>query len=148
MKNTALLLALLLTACAVGEKVEYQDIALVSPNRQIIELAVEVADTPEERAQGLMGRTHLKENTGMLFLFQKPEVLKFWMKDTLIPLDILFFDGAATLVSHITMEPCTKDPCSLYSSTLPAAIAVEVNAGFAKKHGIGPGWRIALKQQE
>lgn len=148
MKYIATAFALLLTACAVSEKTEYQDIAFVSPDRQIVELSVEVADTVEQRAQGLMGRTSLKEGTGMLFLFQQPEVLKFWMKDTLIPLDILFFDGTATLVSQVTMEPCKEDPCPLYSSTVPALFAVEANAGFAERNGIGPGWRIALKQEQ
>ena len=78
----------------------------------------------------------------MLFIFEKPQILSFWMKSTVIPLDILFFDEGGKLVSTATMEPCAADPCQTYPSAAEAQYALEVPAGFSEQHGIGEGWRV------
>ena len=139
-----LCLAVLLAACSVKPGDDLQNIALVGPGHKAITLTVEVADSPDEHAQGLMGRENLPEDGGMLFLFPRAEMLSFWMKDTLIPLDILFFDAQGRMVSSTSMTPCEGDPCPTYSSEEPAAIALEVAAGFVEESGIGDGWQIAL----
>ena len=69
---------------------------------------------------------------------------RFWMKNTLIPLDIIFFDGQGRVLSSTTMAPCTADPCPYYGSVKPSQLALEVNAGLVKSRMIGEGWRIAL----
>ncbi|NNL27863.1 MAG: DUF192 domain-containing protein [Acidimicrobiia bacterium] len=91
---------------------------------------VAVAADPEPRAQGLMGVADLGDLDGMLFEFSEESELSFWMKDTLIDLDIAFFDEEASLVSVQTMTPCTSDPCPIYRSGGPARYAVEVPAGL------------------
>lgn len=143
-------LSILLSACSFmpAKDAGPQTIALVGPDKEVIEIVVEIADEVEERAQGLMGRETLPPDHGMLFLFEYQDILTFWMKDTLIPLDILFFDSQGNLVSTSTMQPCTEDPCSKYSSSVAAGIALEVNAGFIQANDIGAGWRIALKDED
>lgn len=140
---------LLLSSCGVKKQNDApQQLALISPEGTVVELRVEVADTPAEQEKGLMGRTELEEGKGMLFLFQENGILTFWMKDTLIPLDIIFFDNLGQYLSFTSMTPCTEDPCPLYGSTNPSRVALEVPAGFVKKHGVGTGWRIALPVTE
>lgn len=141
-------LAILLSACSFGtaEHAGPQTIALVGPNNQALTVAVEVADDPEERSKGLMDRETLPPDSGMLFLFDTAEPLTFWMKDTRIPLDIIFFDVQGKFIGADSMVPCEEDPCLRYTSTGPANIALEVNQGFVATHGIGEGWRIALPQ--
>ena len=78
------------------------------------EMVVAVADTPDKRSQGLMGVTDLGGLDGMLFVFQVDSDGGFWMKDTLIPLDIAFFAVDGTFVDAMTMTPCTEDPCPSY----------------------------------
>lgn len=144
-----LCLAVLLSGCsfAAQNTSEDQTIALIGPNDQAVTVVVEVADTPQERSQGLMGRAELPENQGMLFLFPQAEPLTFWMKDTYMPLDIIFFNPQGKVIGTDAMVPCEEDPCLRYTSTGPANIALEVNAGFVKQYGIGPEWRIALPSE-
>lgn len=91
-----------------------------------------------------MNRESLAEGHGMLFYFDEPQVLSFWMKNTLIPLDIMFFDAGGQFVSSATMEPCTTPECPTYSSTKEAQVAIEVNKGFINRYGIGSGWVLGL----
>jgi uncharacterized protein len=89
---------------------------------------VEVADTPESRVKGLMGRTHLAPNTGMLFVFEEPQPLAFWMKDTVIPLSIAFFDDKKQLIETLDMPVLRESdgPPRLFKSSRPALYALEV----------------------
>jgi uncharacterized protein len=73
--------------------------------------------------------TNLPEGAGMLFLFPEEKSGAFWMKDTLIPLDIAFFDAKRRLVGALTMLPCTADPCPTFSPGAPFKFAVEANEG-------------------
>ncbi|MDP8959578.1 MAG: DUF192 domain-containing protein [Actinomycetota bacterium] len=90
---------------------------------------VAVADSPERRAQGLMGVDDLGGLDGMLFVFDEPVVPAFWMKDTLIPLDVAFFDGHGRLVEVQQMEPCRRQPCPTYAPDSPVRWALEAPAG-------------------
>ena len=75
-------------------------------------ISIEIASTPEQRTIGLMKRSSLAENSGMLFIFEDEQPRSFWMKDTFIPLDIIFFDKNFAVVSYIKeMRPCLEDPC-------------------------------------
>ena len=102
--------------------------------------SVEIAATPEEQARGLMDRTSMPADHGMLFVFPRAQPLTFWMKDTLIPLDMLFFDEAHRLVTiRANVPPCKSDPCPVYASTAPARYVLELNAGTAAELGLRTG---------
>ena len=108
-------------------------------------LSVEVADTPEEHILGLMNREHLPEGEGMLFVFGDESGRSFWMKDTLIPLDIMFVGSSMDILNIAEdAQPCVADPCPLYRSSGPAMYVVEANAGFAEQHGISAGQSIGI----
>ena len=109
-----------------------------------VRVTVEAADTPEEREHGLMGRTSLGNDEGMVFIFDGPTNGSFWMKDTLIPLSIAFWDEAGRIVAIRDMEPCTADPCPTYDSPEPYIGALEVDQGFFAEHGVVIGDRIEL----
>lgn len=108
---------------------------------------VELATTPAEYAHGLMERTSMPADHGMLFVFPDSQPRTFWMKNTLIPLDILFFDAHRKLVAiQADAQPCTADPCTLYPSGAPARYVLELNAGTAAKLGLQMGAAITLPQ--
>lgn len=122
-----LLLGLLLSGCAFGK----------DPWVEIggARYAVEVADDDSERARGLMFRDELPADRGMLFIHENEAPRAYWMKNTRIPLDILYFDGNRRLVSQQRdVPPCTLgDGCPPYPSEAPARYVLELNAGHAAK---------------
>ncbi len=120
--------------------VELHPLILRAPGEQDISLSVEWADTEESRAYGLMNRPRVDH--GMLFIFDEETPLTFWMKNTLVPLDILFFDGAGRYVSSASMEPCHTDPCAVYPSSGPARYALEMQKGFLLEHQFSKNWEI------
>ncbi len=93
------------------------------------EWIVAFADEPAERRQGLMGVTDLGVVDGMLFVWEEDVFTAFWMKDTLIPLDIAFFTASGELIEVISMVPCEADPCELYRPSLPFRFALEADPG-------------------
>ena len=97
---------------------------------------VEVANTQEKRSKGLMFRKHLPENTGMLFVFSYEDYRYFYMKNTLIPLDIAFFDSQMKIVSIKQMEPLDE---TTVPSDKKAMYALEMNKGFFEKEKINVG---------
>lgn len=105
----------------------------------------EIADTALSRAIGLMNRSNMDQNEGMLFVFNYSRPLSFWMKDTLIPLDIIYISENMTVAS-ITHD---AEPCGLICLPLqpsaPAKYVVEINAGLAKKYGIKEGSKVGFK---
>lgn len=101
---------------------------------------VEVADRPEIRQVGLMFRRSLPQDEGMLFVFEEPQMLDFWMKNTYIPLDIAFISSDGEIVNIEAMKPLDEGP--RYRSKRPARYALEVNQGWFAGKGIKPGHRI------
>lgn len=131
---------LFLTAC------DSKDTLTIQTTAQNISLSVEIADSPEEHAEGLMERTTLPNNQGMLFIFPDEKQRIFWMKNMSISLDILFMDAAGKIVDiKKDFHPCTADPCELYYS-LPAMYVLEVNVGFVQKHGVEIGDVVRFTQ--
>lgn len=106
---------------------------------------VEFAVTYQERQKGLMDRDQLDDNSGMLFIFPKSRVLKFWMKNTRIPLDIGFFDDEGVLLRVEQMAP--YDTQNVHQSPAPALYALEMKQGWFKAHDIPLGSRLQLPEQ-
>ncbi|MDP2638895.1 MAG: DUF192 domain-containing protein [Candidatus Azambacteria bacterium] len=99
-----------------------------------VKIRVEFAKTPEEWQKGLMNRISLAKNSGMLFIFPEEKTREFWMKDTLIPLDIIFISSKGRVNEIITLNPCQESEiCQPYSSISPAQYVLEINAGSATK---------------
>ncbi|MDP8957157.1 MAG: DUF192 domain-containing protein [Actinomycetota bacterium] len=124
--------------------VETGTLRVLSTNGPVT-VRVEIADTPEARSRGLMGRARLAPDAGMVFLFDKPTTNRFWMKNTLIPLSIAFWDGTNRILAIRDMVPCREDPCPVYSAGAPYIGAVEVNRGFFRTHGVKVGDRVELE---
>ena len=108
--------------------------------------AVEVADDDAERARGLMFRDAMPADHGMLFIHEREEPLAYWMKNTKIALDILYFDQSLALVSQQRdVPPCSAgNACPAYPSSGPARYVLELNAGEAARLGLADGARLRL----
>ncbi len=117
-----------------------------------VKVRVEIADNIFERARGLMYRTALAENRGMLFVYPDEEIRSFWMKNTLIPLSIAFMDSEGRILDIQDMKPVgleqTVPDAKLprYVSAAPARYALEVNRGFFEERGVEVGDRAELPE--
>ncbi len=110
----------------------------------VARIFVEVPDDREEFARGLMFRKHLPWNAGMLFAFDDEEPRGFWMKNTLIPLDMIFIDSSSKIIDiKENVPPCKQEECPTYPSKEPAQYVLEVNAGFVQENGVKIGDRLA-----
>jgi hypothetical protein len=103
-------------------------------------VTVEVASDDATREEGLMYRDHLADDRGMIFLFLQPGEYPFWMKNTLIPLDMIWMDSGHRIV-HIAsnVQPCRADPCPNYPPNAKASFVLELAAGVAAKHHLADG---------
>lgn len=107
------------------------------------EVTVEVAERPRDRSRGLMFRTSMAEDRGMIFSFrEEPDVHQFWMRNTCIPLDMLFVDRDGVIVGIEENVPTMND--STYSVPCPSSYVIEVNAGYCRRHGIVAGQKVQL----
>jgi hypothetical protein len=112
-----------------------------------VTVSLEVADDAEERRQGLMFRESLPRNHGMVFVYDEAETRTFWMKNTLIPLDMVFVasNGTVLNVEHARVQPDASDSeLARYSSDGEARYVVELNRGFANRTGVGPGTQVTF----
>jgi len=111
---------------------------IILPDRSAI--IVEVASDDATREQGLMYRDHIAEDRGMIFLFPQVGEYPFWMKNTFIPLDMIWIDSDHRIV-HIAHDvpPCKADPCPNYPPNAKAASVLELAAGVAAKHHLKDG---------
>ncbi|MBI4448562.1 DUF192 domain-containing protein [Candidatus Woesearchaeota archaeon] len=130
-----LLVCGLLLSCATNS-----DSVIIGPHV----FGAEIADAPDEWSQGLMFREQLGINKGMLFIFPDDAPRSFWMKNTKIPLDMIFINESRRIVYiHQNVQPCIKDPCPAYPSP-PAMYVFEINAGLAKEYGFGVGDAVRI----
>ena len=147
-----IVLALILFICASSGSFaqisfEKSTLQIKRQNNSLVSFEVEIARSPAERAQGLMHRQTMAENAGMFFIWPGAGLRQFWMKDTLISLDILFFDEEGVLVHY---EDNTKpNSKKLISSLMPVAYVLEINAGLREANQLeigdylykAPSWR-------
>ncbi|MBU0979856.1 MAG: DUF192 domain-containing protein [Nanoarchaeota archaeon] len=108
-------------------------------------ITVELAQTSSERQQGLMSREELCESCGMLFVFEEEKKHSFWMKDTLIPLDMVFIDPDSIIVDVVHAVPCTEDPCVSYAPEQEALYVLETNVNRFDEGVIGKKAIIVLR---
>lgn len=136
--TAAALLACLASAAAAEECRE--DVAMLRSDAGTARFRIEVADNKEERAQGLMNRETLSMSAGMLFVYPEPQPVGFWMKNTLIPLDMIFMDETGTVKKvHHGAKPLDETP--ILGGTDILAV-LEINGGLARKIGISEGWAL------
>jgi uncharacterized protein len=111
---------------------------IILPDKSVV--IVEVASDETTREQGLMYRDHMAEDRGMIFLFPQAGEYPFWMKNTLIPLDMIWIDADHRIV-HIAHDvpPCKADPCPNYPPNAKASSVLELAAGVAAKHHLADG---------
>jgi len=134
-----LLCALMLTTCAAC--------ASGDPSVELggKSFGVEIAETREKQGLGLMFRDKMPADQGMLFIFPNESPRSFWMKNTRIPLDIMYFDKDLKMVSiSADTPPCRVSRCPSYPSIAPAMYVLELNAGTAAELGVGPGEKLVL----
>jgi len=128
-----LLLLVVLSEC----RAELSELLIHKENREKISVSVETAKTREARGLGLMYRKSLKKNSGMLFIFEEEKQHPFTMKNTYIPLDMIFISRTKKIVGIIeNTRPLTRGP---YSIKTASKYVLEVNAGFCSKNGISIG---------
>lgn len=131
-----------LTSCAIAEiqpsaALPTIPLSITTPEMKTYQFVVEVADALDSRRDGLMGRTELAPDRGMIFVFRQKHVLNFWMKNTLIPLDMVFIgDGGRVLKVHENARP---HDLTVISSDFPVRWAMELAGGRAKELGITAG---------
>lgn len=104
------------------------------------QFSIEIADTEAERAQGLMHRSHMPRRAGMLFIYDRPQQVAFWMKNTLIPLDMIFVDRTGVVQKvHSNAIPGDLTPIQGGKGIIGV---LEINGGVAESYGIGPGTQL------
>lgn len=142
MKKILLVIFLIAAAGAsFGQESTSSTVPLILPDGKSIQ--VETARTPAERFRGLMFRSLLAADHGMLFIFERPGKNRFWMKNTLIPLDIIWLDARKRII-HIENQvpPCQRDPCPAYGPSADSLYVLEVNAGVAHDRGLRIGMAL------
>ena len=109
-------------------------------NETLAVIDIEIADNDQKTTQGLMYRSSMPQNAGMLFLMPREDIQGFWMRNTYIPLDMIFINGNKQIVTiHANTTPMNENS---YISTAPALYVVEVNAGYCNKNSIKEGDKI------
>ncbi|MBN1653046.1 MAG: DUF192 domain-containing protein [Deltaproteobacteria bacterium] len=115
-------------------------VVLLPEGREPVRVDVEIARTAEQRRRGLMYRKSLARNRGMLFIFEKPGQLSFWMRNTHIPLDMIFIESGMRILGIVEdTTPLSDESCSVSGES---QYVLEVNAGFAKAHGLCRGVKV------
>jgi len=131
---------MVITSCSGLEKFDKKEIAIESRGGKLT-LTAEIARSQAQHQQGLMHRKELKDGDGMLFVFDRDEVLSFWMKNTLVPLSIAYIASDGRILEIYDMEPGNLDPVR---SSRSARYALEVPQGWFGRAGITVGDRLDL----
>ena len=116
---------------------------IVFEKRQVIingeEYIVEMARSAKQRRHGLMFRDQLNKRHGMLFIYSKTGDHQIWMKNTLIPLTVIWLDKNSLVIGVKKLTPCSSDPCPIYGVSKPSKYILELNN---TNHGLKPGFKI------
>jgi uncharacterized membrane protein (UPF0127 family) len=139
LRAAAAALALVAAAGAAFAQDGPQSLPKIRLNAGIHNIDAQLAQTPRQREIGLMFRESMPANEGMLFTFERPSQQCFWMKNTLIPLDIAFLDDSGAIVNIERMKAQTLDS---HCSEKPVRYVLEMNDGWFAKRGIKPGFKL------
>jgi len=138
-----ILLLIILTTVLILQKNEQQNLYKLILQDQTIFL--KPAITPQQKSQGLMFITNLPKNQGMIFIYSNEQPHSFWMKNTLVPLDIIFLNKNFQVIDiKQNVPPCKQDPCSTYQAKKPAQYVIEINAGLSQELAIKEGDKLTL----
>ena len=140
--------AIIAVGCGRGPDGSGASVRFSTASGDVVASPIEVPTTAEEFERGLMGRRRLDPNGGMVFMFKEPSRTAFWMKDTLIPLSIAFWDARGRIVDILDMEPCRKDPCPTYTPAADYVSALEMRRGYFAEHGIRVGDHAEVELDE
>ena len=141
-RNVFVVISLLILPVISSAEEAVSNVFLRNSQGDEIPLTVEIADTPEALRKGLMFRTSMPENQGMLFVWNDASVRYFWMKNTYIALDILFFNNGHFIGALEDVQPLDETARNIGK---PADMALEVNAGSVKKWHIDESWSLTVK---
>ena len=122
-------------------------VTFFASDQPLLTITCDIASTPQQRSNGLMHRSSLPITHGMLFVYEQPQNLSFWMKNTLIPLDIIFIDehGVVINVESADIQPNVADnELKRYKSNAPAQYVVEINKGMAMSYSIKQGTIVSI----
>lgn len=140
-------LLIIISGCTTQDqekKLKTKPVIIMTADKNIT-INAEIADSSEERQKGLMNRTEMKDNEGMVFIFNYEEKLAFWMKNTLISLDMIFINSNGTIVDiKNNVQPCKTDDCETYISKEKAKYTLEINGGLCQKNNIKEGDKIII----
>jgi uncharacterized protein len=143
MRTCLFAVLLLLIGCAKATSPAHGPVTVMLHGQRF---SAELATDDAQRQRGLMMRQSLPPNHGMLFVFPRTDPQAFWMKNTLIQLDMLYFDAARRLVSmQLNVPPCQADPCPVYPSEGPARYVLELSGGTARLIGVQPGDELTIE---
>ena len=137
----ALLFACISLASCKSKKLPVKDIKMVRQDGTEFTVKAEIAEKPEDRNHGFMGRKTIPDGTGMLFVFEKDQILSFWMKNTPHPLSIAYIDSKGKIRNIFDMTPYST---ASIVSTVSVRYALEVPQGWYKKNGITEGDTVIL----
>lgn len=141
-----LLLLLFMVACSDEQAVFKQGKVIFTHKDS---LRVDVAETAEQRAKGLMFKQYLAANTGLLFVFETETIQRVWMKNTLIPLDVVFISQQGVIISMIEhLKPCLIEVCDIYPSKGNALYMLEMNAGDVDKYHLTIGLQVWIQIED
>jgi uncharacterized protein len=125
-----------------GQRLPISAQAIV-PNGTLIQL--EVAQTPEQQAMGLMYRPALPDDRGMLFKFPAAQPVSFWMKNVPVALDMVFLQNGVVKYVQAAAPPCTSEPCPTYGPNTPIDTVIELRSGRSAELGLKVGDRVKIK---
>jgi uncharacterized membrane protein (UPF0127 family) len=125
-----------------GQKLPISATALIAGKK----INLEVAQTPKQQEIGLMYRTSLPDDQGMLFPFNPPQPVAFWMKNTLIPLDMVFLRTGVVQAIATNVPPCKSDPCPGYPSSKTIDQVIELRGGLTTELGLKVGDRVTIQE--
>ena len=141
----SLLTILVASSCSTTDSQASATVVIQNSESQEFDFTVELAITPEAMTKGLMFRESLQDDEGMLFVYSDTEERTFWMKNTLIPLDMLFIDEDTVIRKIHHAVPCKEEPCPVYKSESPAKYVLEIRGNLTKELRIEEGDTVLVK---